>query len=111
MPFPIHTLGTQANCPHGGKATYAATGAKVLIDGNPAMVQGDMATVAGCAFTLPNGKPQPCVQIKLPQVASKVMIDNKPAVLMSPGDLGQSAEQIPQGPAITAKVQTKVVAT
>lgn len=111
MPFPIHTLATQANCPHAAKASYAATGAKVLIDGSPAMVQGDMAAVAGCPFTLPNGKPQPCVQVKLPQVATKVMIGNKPAVLQGPADLAQSAEQIPQGPAVYAKVQTKVIAT
>ena len=111
MPFPIHTLGTQANCPHGGKATFAATGAKVLIDGSPAMVQADMATVAGCAFTLPNGKPQPCVQVKLLQAATKVTVGGKPAILVGPGDMAQSAEQIPQGPTVVAKVQSKVTAT
>jgi uncharacterized Zn-binding protein involved in type VI secretion len=111
MPLPILTALAQAQCPHGGKTTFAATSSKVLIDNGPVFVQGDCAPIAGCAFTVPSGKPQPCVQGLLVMAATKVMVEGKPAMLQGPADIGQSGEQIPQGPIAYASVQTKVTAT
>ena len=83
----------------------------MLIDGAPALTVGDQGVVAGCAFTVPTGKPQPCVKILLTMAASKVLIGGKPALLVNPADIAQSAEQIPGGPVVWTAPQTKVTAT
>lgn len=111
MPAPILTLNTQAQCPHGAKGTLIPSAVKVLVDNGAPMVAGDQMTFAGCAFTVPTGKPQPCVKGLLTLTATKVLVENKPALLMNPADLAQSAEQIPGGPVIWTQVQTKVIAT
>lgn len=109
MPQPVLTAMTQANCPHGGKVTFPSTATKVLIDAAPPLIVPDKGVVTGCAFTVPPAVPQPCVIGLLPQAAAKVMVEGRPVVLQSPGDLCQSA--VPQGPVIYLSVQTKVIAT
>ncbi len=111
MPLPILTLSTSGSCPHGIPATFVATSSKVLIDAAPAMLDGDQAMVAGCPFTVPSGKPQPCVTAKLVMKATKVMAEGRPVILQGPADMCQSAEQIVQGPLAYTGVQTKVMAT
>jgi hypothetical protein len=108
---PIVTQGTAIQCPHAMPATLTPSASKVLVDQTPALVMGDKGTVSGCPFTLPNGKPQPCVTALLTKAATKVMAENKPVLLMNPADLCQSAEQIPQGPVTWTSVQSKVLAT
>jgi len=109
--MPLLTALAQANCPHGGKTSFVATGAKVLIEGSPVFVQGDQAPVVGCAFTIPAAKPQPCIKGMILMPAAKVLVGAKPAMVRGAADMGQSAEQIPQGPLIYATVQMKVIAT
>jgi hypothetical protein len=88
-----------------------ATSTKVLIDGAPVFVSGDQAIIAGCAFTVPPGKPQPCVKGQFTMPSVKVFVEAKPAMLRGPADLGLSVEQIPGGPLIYSTVQMKVIAT
>jgi hypothetical protein len=111
MPLPVLTLSTQANCPHAAKASFLATSSKVLIDGTPAMLQGDQVLVAGCPFTVPSGKPQPCIKANLIMQAVKIKIESKGVIVQSPADMCESAEQIPQGPVVYAQVQTKMIVT
>ena len=111
MPGPIVTLNTQTQCPHGAKGTMIASAAKVLVDNGPPLLAGDKGTFAGCPFTVPTGKPQPCVTALLTLAASKVLAENKPVLLMNPADMAQSGEQIPNGPIIWTNVQSKVIAT
>lgn len=111
MPLPVLTGLASAQCPHGAKATFVATAAKVTIEGGPVFVQGDQAPIAGCAFTVPTGKPQPCVKGVLTMPATKVLVEGRAAILRGPADLAQSAEQIPQGPLIYGAVQAKVLGT
>jgi uncharacterized Zn-binding protein involved in type VI secretion len=111
MPLPILTALAQAQCPHAAKATFLATASKVLIQGGAVFVQGDQALIVGCAFTVPTGKPQPCVKGVVVAAAAKVLAQGRPAIVRSPSDLAQSAEQIPAGPLVYASVQTKVMAT
>jgi len=110
MTTPIVTQGTIATCPHSIPATIIATGAKVLILGTPVAVQGDKGLVAGCPFTLPGGKPQPCVTAELTMLSAKVQSGNKPVLLINPADLCKSADQVVNGPVIWSSPQTKVVA-
>ena len=81
----IITSATRTQCPHGGTGTVSASKSKVLVDGAPALVLGDEGSVAGCSFTLPNGKPQPCVSQKLLGASSKVLAEGRPVLLKNPG--------------------------
>ncbi|MES9901733.1 MAG: hypothetical protein ABW168_03505 [Sedimenticola sp.] len=110
MTTPVITMATICQCPHGGPVTLATSTSKVLIDNTAPLAMGDKGTVAGCAFTIPSGKPQPCVTALLTRASAKVFTDNKPLLLMNPGDICQSAEQLPQGTVVWSNIQSKVVA-
>jgi hypothetical protein len=111
MPAPVVTALTRTQCPHGVPGTLIPGSSKVLVDKGPPLLLGDKGTLAGCPFTVPSGKPQPCVTELLTLAAAKVLVENKPVLLMNPGDICQSAEQIPQGPVIYVNIQSKVIAS
>ncbi len=110
MSTPIVTMATTIQCPHAAPGTLTTAISKVLVDSAPPLVLGDKGSVAGCAFTVPTGKPQPCVSALLTKASSKVLAEGKPVLLMNPSDQCQSGEQIPQGPVVWSGVQTKVLA-
>ena len=67
----------------------------------------DLWTVAGCPFQIPIGtgtKPQPCIKILWTVPAARVLINGTPALLATSAGIGQSVEQIPQGPAVVSAV-------
>jgi uncharacterized Zn-binding protein involved in type VI secretion len=101
-------------CTHMGPANVIPTQPRVLVNGMPVALMSDQIVVAGCIFTLPNGKPQPCISVKWLQPSARVLINGQPAMVVpAPGSgpgLCQSAEQIPQGPPIVNAVQTRVIA-
>lgn len=111
MSLPIVTTATMIQCPHGIPATLVSASTKVLVDTMPPLVMGDKGMVAGCPFVTPAPKPQPCVTILLTKAATKVLAENKAVLLMNPADIAESAEKIPQGPAIWGNIQSKVLAT
>jgi hypothetical protein len=111
MAMPVLTANDVAQCTHGIKATLMPTTGKVLIEGGIAIVDGDQAVVAGCPFTVPPSKPQPCVKIKLSMTASKVKVQNRSVQLYNPADMCETAEQATNGPAVFTKTQAKVIAT
>ena len=114
--FPL-TIATVASCFHQGPALVSSPQAAVLILGQPAATVGGQIAVAGCVFTLPNGKPQPCVTIRWTMVSTKVLVQGKPLLLMPPPGSGigpgicQSAEQIPQGVPTVKNNERKVFVT
>ena len=71
----------------------------------------DQGLVAGCLFTLPNGKPQPCVTTRWIAAATRVTANGVPLLINPCVAICQSAEQIPGGPPIISGSQTRVVAT
>lgn len=112
MTIPIVTMASLAQCPHAIPATLLSSALKVLVVGAPPLVMGDKGAVAGCPFQLPAGPtPSPCVTLMLTGASSKVLVEGKPVLRVSPGDLGVAATQAPQGPVIWASVQAKVLAT
>lgn len=111
MPGPIVTVRTQTQCPHGAKGLLIPGATKVLVDGGLPLLAGDQGSFVGCPFTVPIGKPQPCVKALLTLTATKVLVENKPVLLVNPAALAQSAEQIPNGPVVWTDIETKVVAT
>ena len=114
MPGFLMHVGAVATCPHQIPATIAPSQGQVLVSGQPVATAVDLITVAGCPFTVPGPKPQPCVTVRWTMVAAQVLVNGSPALLLpAPGTapaICQSPEQIPNGPAIVSSVQTKVIA-
>lgn len=108
MPGFLMQVGTTAICPHGGQMSIITTNTKVLLGGQPATTMSDTFLIGGCAFTIPPGKPQPCVLVKWMTPASRIMIGGKPAILQNSVGLCQSVEQIPQGPPNVIMTQIRV---
>jgi hypothetical protein len=71
----------------------------------------DQFLVAGCAFTLPGGKPQPCVRVQWTTPAARVLVIGSPVVLQTSVGLCVSAESIPAGPPVLTTVQPRVIGT
>jgi hypothetical protein len=111
MPGPLFHVGAAAICPHGGQVTVISSNSRVLVGGMPVATMGDTYVVAGCAFTVPPGKPQPCVKVQWLVPATRVMVNGQPPLLQTSTGLCQSAEQIPQGPPTIVSTQTRVVGT
>ncbi|HEX9932268.1 MAG TPA: hypothetical protein VGB08_05450 [Allosphingosinicella sp.] len=110
MPGPVLHPGTTATCPHGGTLNIVAASPRVMLGGMPAAVLSDQGLVAGCVFTLPNGKPQPCVTTRWIVAATRVLAGGQPVLINPLTAICQSIEQIPAGPPIIAASQTRVIA-
>ncbi len=111
MPGPVLHTGTTATCPHGGMLNIVAASPRVMVSGMPAAVLTDQGLVAGCVFTLPNGKPQPCVTTRWIAAATRVLANGAPVLINPLVAICQSVEQIPAGPPIITASQTRVIAT
>jgi uncharacterized Zn-binding protein involved in type VI secretion len=110
MPGPLVHVGASAICPHGGQVTIISTNARVLVSGQPVATIADTFLVVGCAFAV-GPKPQPCVKVQWLVPAARVLVNGQPAILQTSTGLGQSAEQIPQGPAIVVAAQPRAIGT
>jgi hypothetical protein len=86
-----------------------STNTRVLVSGQPVATFGDTYTVAGCVFTVPPGKPQPCVKVQWLVPATRVLVNGQPAILQTSVGLCQSAEQIPAGPPTVIATQPRVI--
>jgi hypothetical protein len=109
MPGYILHVGVTSICPHGGQVTIITTNGRVFLGGQPAATQSDTYTVTGCAFTVPPGKPQPCILVRWMVPAMRVHVGGSPVILQDSTGICQSPEQIPQGPptVITSQVRVK----
>jgi hypothetical protein len=87
------------------------TNSRVLVSGQPVATLADQFLIAGCAFTIPTGKPQPCVRIQWLTPATRVFVNGQPVILQSSTGLCQSPEQIPQGAPIVVTTQPRVIGT
>jgi hypothetical protein len=111
MPGYLLTVSSTLMCPHAGQISTVTSNIRVTISGQPAVVQPDTYTVAGCPFTLPSGTPHPCMLAKWIVVATRVKINNNPAVLQDSVGLCQAADQAPQGPPNVVVTQMRVKGT
>lgn len=100
-----------------GQAKTAPVQTRVLVSGQPvATIPPGLPTitVAGCPFTVPGPKPQPCVTVRWLMPSARVMVMGLPAMVApTPGPgpgICQSVEQIPQGPPIVGAMQARVFA-
>jgi hypothetical protein len=95
-------------CPHGGQVTAVASSPRVTLGGAPATTVSDQFTIAGCAFTVPPSKPQPCMKVQWLVGALRVKIGGNAAVLKTSTGICQTADQIPQGPPNVSVTQMRV---
>lgn len=110
MPGYILTTTSQVKCMHGGTATLTTSNAKLKIEGSPALLESDIHPVAGCTFTLPNGKPQPCIRIEWTAGAVTCKVDGTKVLIKTSIGKCISAEGATQGIAIVGQTQTKAKA-
>jgi hypothetical protein len=111
MPGFLLHVGATAICPHGGQITIIPSSPRVLVSNQPVATFADTTLVAGCAFTVPPSKPQPCIKVQWLVPAARVMVNHQPALLQTSSGLCQSAEQIPQGPPNVIAGQVRVKGT
>lgn len=111
MPGFLLHVGASILCPHGGTTAIVSTNSRVLVNGQPVATMADVYMIAGCAFTVPVGKPQPCIKVQWLVPATRVLVNGQPPILQTSTGLCQSPEQIPQGPPIVVACQTRVIAT
>ena len=113
MPGPTLHVAAGLSCPHGAPGQVAPGNPRVLVNGQPVATMADQYPVAGCPFQVPVGagtKPQPCIRIQWTAPAARVLVGGVPVLIATSVGIGVSAEQIPQGPAVVAAVQPRVVA-
>jgi hypothetical protein len=80
MPGPLLHVGAVATCPHGmGQLSIISSNARVLVSGQPVATAADTGVIAGCAFTVPTGKPQPCTSVKWLMPSTRVTVGGQPA--------------------------------
>lgn len=111
MPGYILTTSSQVMCTHGGKATLTTANTQLKVDGAPALLESDIHSVAGCSFTIPPNKPQPCIKIEWAAGATMCKSNGTGVLIQSSVGKCISAEGATQGIAIIAQTQMKVKAT
>lgn len=111
MPGFLFHVGATAICPHGGQVSVVPSSPRVLVGGQPVATLADTYPIAGCTFTVPGPKPQPCVTVRWLVPAVRVTVGGQPAILQTSTGLCQSAEQIPQGPPSVVVTQIRVRGT
>jgi hypothetical protein len=109
MPGPLYHVGAAAICPHGGQLVVVPSTPRVLVSGQPVATMADTTLVAGCVFTVPPGKPQPCVRVQWLVPATRVFIMGQPVLIQTSTGLCLSPEQIPNGPPTIVAPQPRVV--
>lgn len=106
MPGRFLTTGSTVQCPHGGVATLLTANARVSASTGEALLESDVHTVAGCAFTI-GTKPSPCVRIEWKAGATQVQVGGTPVLLESSLGTCYSPESAPQGLALVSQAEPK----
>jgi hypothetical protein len=110
MTGPLYQVGAVATCPHGGQVTAISADARALASGTPVTLATDQFVVAGCTFALPSG-PQPCVMVQWTTPTVRTLVMGLPAIMATSVGLCIAANGAPNGPAIVAATQPRVVAS
>lgn len=103
--------GVTMMCPHGGTVMAVPTNVRVKVGGAVALLQADVFTVVGCPFTVPPGKPQPCLTVEWQAPTVRVTIGGQAVLTQSSVGLCKSAEQIVQGTVMIIAPQPRVKGT
>jgi hypothetical protein len=103
-----HTLTTQSSlsCPHGGTIIGTPKAPKVSFGGAPALTKGDSFQIIGCSFTLPGGKPSPCMTIEWVTTDSKFQTGDQSTLSEASVGLCKADTGAPQGSVSVSSTQT-----
>ena len=105
MPGPILHLGATITCSHGGQAQPTSPNPRVLVSGQPIVLQPMPYTVAACA--LPPNAGGPCVTAQWMTGAVRILSNGMPVLLQD-----SQASCAPTGtPLIPVVVQPRVIGT
>lgn len=104
----VLTSASVVQCAHGLVAQHPPSQVRVKVMGSPVHTTADIATVAGCPFTIPPTKPSPCVTVQWAVGATRVRTMGVSVLLQTSVGLCKSPEQAPQGPPVTQAVQMRV---
>ena len=69
-------------CAHSGQAQPTSPNSKVLVGGQPIVMQPAPYTIAGCPFTTPAGSPLPCVTAQWITAATRITSNGMPVLLL-----------------------------
>jgi hypothetical protein len=97
-------------CPHGGKANLLTANTKVFAARAPVLLESDIHPVIGCLFTLPGGKPSPCIRIEWSAGATKAAANSTAPLLKNSIGKCYNAENAIQGVATIVNTQMKASA-
>lgn len=95
----IVTTASVVQCPHQGVATLTTGNSSLTVDGNPALLESDVPTIAGCPFMI-GPVNSPCVTIQWIEVATMLTVGGVGVVLESSVGLCLNPAGAPQGPAV-----------
>jgi len=76
--------------------------------GDFVVLKSDTFTIAGCAFTLPNGTPHPCTSVKWLMSALNGKAAGDYVLTQDSTGLCLAADQAPQGSVLIQSTQAKV---
>ena len=82
MPGFLLHAGATVMCSHAGQAQPTAPNPRVMVSGQPIVMQPMPYVVAGCPFTTPAGVPMPCVTGQWITAATRVTSNGMPVLLM-----------------------------
>ena len=103
MPGFLLHVGATVLCSHGGQAQPTAPNSRVLVSGQPTVVQPMPYLVAGCPFNV-SGGPVPCVTAQWITAATRLTSNGLPLLL-----LDSQSVCVPNGtPLLIVMTQTRV---
>lgn len=107
MPGPMLHVGATVLCAHGGQAQPTVPNPRVLVSGQPTVLQTAPYVVAGCAMPPPPAGNGPCVTAQFITGSIRARSLGQPFLLMD-----SQAIAVPTGtPLIPTVVQPRVIAT
>lgn len=102
MPGLVLHVSAMVTCPHGGQVFATSSNNSVMVSNEQVVTSVDTFTVVGC------GTNHPCVTVRWNDYATRVFVNNHPALLNTNLGLCQSGDQSPQGPPIITSTQVRV---
>jgi uncharacterized Zn-binding protein involved in type VI secretion len=81
MPGFLLHLGATVLCAHGGQAQPTAPNPRVLVSGQPIVMQPAPYTIAGCPFNV-SGAPVPCLTAQWVTAATRITSNGMPVLLL-----------------------------
>ena len=104
-----HALTTASSlmCPHGGTIIGTPSAPKLTFAGAPVLTEADSFQIIGCSFTLPGGKPSPCLQIQWVKTDLKAQAGNNRTLSEASVGLCLADTGAPQGTVIVSNTQPK----